>query len=153
MLIHWIFAALHLLALGIGLGAVWARAQALRAPLDGPAAFKRVFYADTLWGVAALLWIATGLTRAFGGLEKGTAYYVHNEFFLAKMALLVVILALEIWPMTTLIRWRIQLARKEQVRTEPARRLAQISTLQAFLVVAMVFLATAMARGLGAGAV
>jgi hypothetical protein len=33
-------AAFHLLALGIGLGAVWARA--LRAPLDSPGAFNRV---------------------------------------------------------------------------------------------------------------
>ena len=153
MIIHWIFAALHLLALGIGLGAIWARRQALRARLDGLQAFRRVFYADNLWGFAALLWIATGVTRAFGGLEKGTEYYVHNGFFAAKMALLLAILVLEIWPMSTLIRWRIKLRRGQRVQTGSAARMAQISTVEAFLVILMVFAATAMARGLGAAAI
>jgi len=54
MLIRWLFAALHLLGLGAGLGAVWARARALRGPLD-PAGLRRVFYADGWWGVAAAM--------------------------------------------------------------------------------------------------
>ena len=33
MTIRWILAALHLLALGIGLGAVWSRGRLLRQPL------------------------------------------------------------------------------------------------------------------------
>jgi putative membrane protein len=152
MLTRWLLAAAHLLALGIGLGAIWARARALRAPLDSDGGLGRVFYADTLWGLAAVLWIATGLTRAFGGFEKGTAYYVHNSFFLAKMTMLVAILALEIWPMMTLIRWRTQRARGERVRTNAATQMARISAVQAALIVAMVFAATAMARGMGARA-
>jgi putative membrane protein len=153
MVIRWVLAALHLVALGIGLGAIWARARTLRAPLESPGALRRVFYADSLWGVAALLWIATGLTRAFGGFEKGTTYYVHNSFFLVKMVLLVIILSLEIWPMVTLIRWRIVLGRGERVRTERAAGMAWISMVQAILVLLMVFAATAMARGMGAGGV
>lgn len=93
MVIRWLVAALHLLALGIGLGAVWARSRALRSVLD-ETGFRRVFFADTLWGVAALLWISTGLLRAFGGLEKGSAYYLHSTAFWVKMALLGAILAL-----------------------------------------------------------
>jgi putative membrane protein len=147
---RWLLATLHLIALGIGLGALWARARALRARLDTPGALRRVFYADTWWGVAGFLWIATGLIRAFGGFEKGTAYYVHNDFFLTKMALLVVILALEVWPMMTLIRWRTQIKRSEHVRTGAAVGMSRISILQAILVICMVFAATAMARGLGA---
>lgn len=77
MLIRWIVAALHLLALGVGLGAVWARGRALRGELDAQG-LLRVFYADTLWGIAAGIWIATGLARAFTGLEKGSAYYLHT---------------------------------------------------------------------------
>jgi putative membrane protein len=153
MVTRWVLAALHLVALGIGLGAIWARARALRAPLESSGALRRVFYADSLWGVAALLWIATGLTRAFGGFEKGTTYYVHNSFFLVKMALLVIILCLEIGPMVTLIRWRSALRRGERVRTERAAGIAWISMVQAILVIAMVFAAAAMARGMGAGGV
>ena len=151
MLVRWVFAALHLLALGIGLGAVWARHRALRAPLDA-AGLRRVFYADTWWGVAALLWIATGLVRAFGGLEKGTAYYLQNHVFWLKMAALAVVLALEVWPMMTLIRWRIRRGHGQPIDTAAAGRLAWISAVQAGLVVVMVLAATAMARGFGAGA-
>jgi putative membrane protein len=108
-----------------------------------------VFYADSWWGIAALLWLVTGSIRAFGSLEKGSAYYLHNHFFLAKMGLLGLILALEVSPMVTLIRWRIQLARGQQPDTAAAPRFARISMLQAVLVVLMVLAATAMARGLG----
>src|SRR5688572_12529208 len=100
MLLRWFLATLHLLALGIGLGAVWVRAGALRGPLDR-AGLQRVFLADTFWGVAAGLWIVTGLWRAFGGVEKGTDYYLQNSVFLIKMGLLILILALEVWPMIT----------------------------------------------------
>lgn len=148
MPMRWLLAAIHLLALGIGLGAIWARARALRGPLD-TAGLRRVFYADTWWGIAALLWITTGLTRAFGGFEKGSAYYLHNHFFWTKMGLLVLILALEVSPMITLIRWRIQVQRGQQPDSGVAKRLSRISILQAVLVVLMALAATAMARGYG----
>jgi len=85
MTIRWLLAAVHLLALGVGLGAVWARGRALQVQLDVPG-LRRVFYADTWWGVAALVWIGTGLIRAFGGIEKGSFYYLHNHAFWAKRA-------------------------------------------------------------------
>jgi putative membrane protein len=150
MAIRWMFAAVHLLALGLGLGAVWARGRALGGELTD-AGLRRVFYADTWWGIAAVLWIATGLTRAFGGLEKGSAYYLQNTFFRIKMALLVIILLLEIAPMVALIRWRMQLARGVQPDTRRAKTFARISFVQAGLVVLMVLAATAMARGYGVG--
>lgn len=148
MLVRWLVAAVHLLGLGIGLGAIWARRQALRWAPD-ERAIRRALHADAWWGIAALIWIGTGVWRAFGGLEKGTAYYVANHLFWAKMALLIVITALEIWPAATLTRWRMRLGRGEPIDTAPAGRIAAISTAQAALVVAMVFAATAMARGFG----
>jgi len=148
MLTRWLFAAVHLLALGVGLGAVWARGRGLRNELDA-AGLRRVFYADSWWGIAALLWIGTGLVRAFGGLEKGSAYYLHNHLFWGKMALLALILLLELGPMIGLIRWRLQLARGEQPDTRSASAFARISFLQAVLVMLMVLAATGMARGYG----
>jgi putative membrane protein len=147
-LIRWLFAALHLLGLGIGLGAVWARARALRGPLD-PAGLRRVFYADGWWGVAAAIWIGTGLVRVIGGLEKSMDYYLQNHLFWGKMTLLLAILVLEVSPMVTLVRWRIQLGRGETPDTRLAGRFASISCLQAVLVLLMVLAATALARGIG----
>ncbi|PYP61918.1 MAG: DUF2214 domain-containing protein [Gemmatimonadetes bacterium] len=144
-------AAMHLIALGIGLGAVWARANALSRPLDR-AAMVRAFRADTWWGIAAALWIATGLWRLLGGTEKSTSYYMHNHVFFTKMSFLVIILLLEIGPMITLIRWR-QIAGRGTSAWNPnpaaARRIARISYIEAALVIAMVFAAVAMARGYG----
>ena len=55
----------------------------------------------------ALLWLLTGLGRAFGHVEKEPGFYLRNGFFWIKMALFVSVVALEIWPMLTFIRWRI----------------------------------------------
>jgi putative membrane protein len=149
--IRWLLATFHLLALGIGLGSVWARGRALRGDLN-PSGLRRVFYADTWWGVAAALWIGTGLLRAFGGFEKGASYYLHNHFFWVKMGLLAVILVLELRPMIGLIQWRRLVARGEVPDARAAKQYARISFIQAALVALMVLAATAMARGLGSPA-
>ncbi len=148
MLARWLFAWLHLLGLGIGLGAVWARGRALRAPLDA-AGLRRVLYADAWWGVAAAIWIGTGLVRMLGGLEKDMDYYLRNHVFWGKMAFLLVILVLEVGPAMTLARWRVELARGGLPDTARAERFARVSYAQVVLVLLMVLAATAMARGIG----
>jgi putative membrane protein len=148
MITRLLLAGLHLLGLGIGLGAVWARGRALTSRLDAEG-LRSVFRADNFWGVAAALWIGTGLWRILAGPEKDTGYYFHNHIFLGKMALFAIILALEIRPMITLIAWRRRVARGEQPDTRAAPLLARLSFAQAGIVVLVVFLAAAMARGYG----
>jgi putative membrane protein len=142
-----IVAALHYLALAIGLPAIFLRGRALKGPLDD-AGLGRLFAADTMWGVAAALWVATGLIRAFGGLEKGAAFYLHSRLFYVKMALFLAIVALEMWPMVTFIRWRQARRRGGRVDTSRARALFQVNHVQLALVIVAVFVASAMARGL-----
>jgi putative membrane protein len=147
-------AALHLLALGIGLGAVYARARSLNRVDATDGSLSRAFAADSWWGLAAGVWIITGLWRVLAGTEKTPSYYWHNHVFLAKMGFLVLILALEIWPMATLIRWRSASKRKmlpppEQL-SATGKRIARISDVQTLLVIAMVVAAVMMARGYGA---
>ncbi len=144
----WMLAIVHLLALGIGLGAIWVRARALGGALDA-ASMRRALAADTAWGIAALLWITTGLWRWLGGVEKGTDYYLQNHLFLTKMALFVAIFALEIAPMILLIRWRTALRRGGTPDVSRAGAFAKTSAIQAVLVVLMVVCATGMARGYG----
>lgn len=150
-----ILAVLHLLALGIGLSAIYARARhltALATQDDAPEkALARVFHADNWWAVAAMLWVSTGLWRAFAGTEKASAYYWAQPVFWTKMGLLGLILLLELWPMITLIRWRMAEARGQRptmsVMTGHARIMAHISHLQIALSVAMVVAASMLARG------
>lgn len=157
MLIRWLLAAIHLLAFGFALSAVFARARALRR-LDVSAslianspALRDVFRADGMWGVAALILLVTGVTRAFGGFEKGGAYYLHEPLFRLKMTALVVILLLEVTPMMALIRWRSAAGSGGVIDVSRARRFAWISDLEGGLLVLMVIAASGMARGVWAG--
>ncbi|WP_250434950.1 DUF2214 family protein [Caballeronia sp. ATUFL_F2_KS9A] len=156
MLIRWLLAALHLLAFGFALGSVLARARALRRldPAESIQAnelrLRDVFRSDSVWGVTAIVLIVTGVTRAFGGFEKGGAFYLHEPLFHLKMTALVVILLIEVSPMLTLIRWRIALAQGGPIDLTRARRFAWLSDLEAGLVMLMVIAASGMARGVWA---
>jgi putative membrane protein len=143
-----ILSALHLLALAIGLPAIVLRALALRAASD-PAALRRALAADAAWGIAAILWLVTGPARAFGPLEKGTAFYLSSPLFYAKLGLFLSIFLLEIAPMATFIRWRMALRRGESPDLGAARLFATVSWIEAALVVTIVFVAAFMARGFG----
>lgn len=147
-------AAIHLLALGFGLGAVIARGTALRESPSN-AALRRAFRSDSTWGIAAILWIGTGLWRLLAGIEKPTGFYLKNPVFHAKMGLFLIILLLEAWPMITLIRWRRSFSAGESAERLMAssgagRRIATLSHIEALVVVLMVFVASALARGFGA---
>ena len=144
-----ILSALHVLSLGIGLGAVFARGRALRAVVaQGAPAVRAAFLPDSLWGVAAMLWIVTGLARMFGGIEKSLDFYLYNGFFWLKMGLFAVIFALEMVPMLTLIRWRAAVRQGKAADTHRAPLLLRINTVETVLVVIIPFVAAAMARGL-----
>jgi putative membrane protein len=148
-MLRWLLAAVHLLALGIGLGSVWVRARLLGAPaLDIPT-LRRALTADIWWGVAAILWVGSGLWRLLAATEKPTSYYLGNHAFWTKMALFAAILVLESTPIVTLGAWRRQLAKGETPDLQSAASMARTSYVQVLLVILMVLAATAMARGLG----
>jgi len=147
-------ASLHYLALAIGFWSLVERGRALRALIvskNFEADGKRVLFYDNFWGLAALLWIGTGLFRAFGGLEKGTAYYVSNSLFWTKLSLFALILLLELKPMITFIGWRIA-ARKNlspSLAKGSLRVLSRLNFMETITVVLIVFVAGLMARGIG----
>ena len=143
-----IVSALHVLALALGLPSVFLRGRALKGPLDDEG-LSRLFAADNAWAMAALLWISTGLVRAFGGLEKGSHFYLTSPLFWVKMALFAATLLLEIWPMITFIRWRLVRRRGGVPHTTRVRHLYVINHVEMGLVVVIVFVASFMARGLG----
>ena len=141
-----VVSALHVLALAVGLPAVFLRGRALGRPLDA-GGLRRLFAADNAWGVAALLWIGTGLARAFGGIEKGTQFYLSSRLFWVKLGLFAAILALELWPMTAFIRWRMRRGRGLAPDTSRARLFYVLNHAEMALVVVIVFVASFMARG------
>ena len=128
---------------------MWARARALNDSLrnpEDPRAIRRALVGDAWWGVAAIVWLVTGLWRLFAGTEKAPSYYLASDAFLLKMGLFLMIVGLEIWPSTTLMRWR---RRKADPDPRDVGRIEIISYVQVALVIAMVLAAASMARGVG----
>lgn len=148
MATKFLFAAFHFIALGIGFYGIWSRAEALRR-LKDESSLNEVFRADNFWGIAAILWIVTGLWRAFGGLEKGTEFYLACNIFLAKLGLFILVFILEIKPMITLIKWRMARGRGESIDLSPAKPMKAISYIELASLFIIIFLAVGIARGLG----
>jgi putative membrane protein len=147
--LRWILAFLHLLALPIGVAAILLRARALRALARGAAPNSAVS-ADLWWGVAAFIWISTGLVRWLAGIEKPMPYYTQNWLFHAKLTMLLVILILEVRPIIVIGRWRKQLRKQLPIDTKAADAMATTSYIQLALALLMMLAATGMARGVGA---
>jgi putative membrane protein len=140
-----LLSAIHILTLALGLGAIFARGRALTRPLDD-AGWNRLLAADNAWGIAALLWIASGLARVFfGGRE--TTFYTHNGFFWLKMTLFGIVFALEMTPMITFVRVRIARGRGSPLPRFSIEALRRINAAELALVVTIVFVAAFMARG------
>jgi len=144
MVIAALLSTLHLLTLVLGLSAVFMRGRALREPLD-ELAWQRILAADNAWGIAAVLWIGTGLTRVFYG-GKGPYFYLHNGFFWIKMALFGLVFLLEIVPMTTFVRVRIERRRGGTLPSFSPRPYRVVNTMELVLVVLIAFTASLMAR-------
>lgn len=145
--LRYIISTIHILTFGLGAASIWMRARALKE-LKDERGLKDVFFADNLWGIAAFLWLLTGLWRAFGGLEKGSAYYLGNVAFLVKMSLFILVFVLELRPMITLIKWRSRQRRKESIDISIASSLARTSYIELLLLIPIASMATAMARGI-----
>jgi putative membrane protein len=143
MTLRWLLAFLHLAALPIGLAAVFLRARALRTEP------QKAVMPDLWWGIAAFIWISTGLVRWLAGTEKPMEYYTQNWLFHTKLTLLLLILILEVRPIIVIARWRGQLRKQQPIDTSAANAIATTSYIQLALAVLMVMAATGLARGIG----
>lgn len=145
MIISALLSAIHVLTLALGLGAVFMRGRSLARPLDD-VEWRRLLAADTAWGLAAALWIASGLARVFYGGKEPTFYW-HNGFFWAKLAMFAAVFALELTPMLTFMRVRVAMRNGAALPRFPVAVYRRINSAEIALVIAMVFTAAFMARG------
>jgi putative membrane protein len=143
-----IVSALHLTGVALGVSALIARELAIRGQTElDDARRAALFRADNWNGLAAILLIGGGLWRLLAGLEKPTIWYMHDYAFMAKMSVLLLVMSCEMWPMFTLIRWRIREKKKLPI---DYRRLGLLRTLNRIELVglfAIIPLAATMAHG------
>jgi putative membrane protein len=150
MLLRAALSALHVLAVALALGSIFARGLRLRELRRDPSdsrARERLLRADNVWGISALLFLATGLARAFGRLEKTPDFYLRNGFFWVKMSLFALVLLLEILPMVTFLRWRLAGARGKTSPPAKFSALIALNDAETALVFGIPFVAALMARG------
>ena len=140
-----LLSAIHVLTLALGLAAVFVRGRALGRPLDEEG-WRRLLAADNAWGIAAALWIASGLARVFFG-GKEPSFYWSNGFFWLKLGLFGLVFVLELKPMLTFMRVRSARRRGAPLPTFPVEAYRRINAFESALVVAIVFVAAFMARG------
>jgi putative membrane protein len=70
---------------------------------------RKLRVVDAVYGASAGLLLAVGLLRVFY-FEKGAAFYFGNAFFIAKLALFILVGLLSIYPTLEIASWRKQLA-------------------------------------------
>jgi putative membrane protein len=140
-----LLSAIHVLTLALGLRALGARGRALAQPLD-EVGWKHLLAADNAWGLAALLWISSGMARVFLG-GKDPTFYSRNGWFWVKLALFGLVFLLELRPMVTFIRARLARQRGTPLPVFPVETYHRINHAEAALVVMIVFVAAFMARG------
>ena len=145
MIVPALLSAIHVLTLALGAAALFTRGRALARPLDD-AGWRLLLGSDNVWGLAAFLWITSGLGRVFLG-GKEPEFYWRNGFFWIKIALFAFVFLLELTPMITLIGVRIARGRGAEPPRIPIERLRAINAAELLLLVGIVFSAAFMARG------
>lgn len=147
-----IVSAVHLLCLALGTAVLLLRARSLAGPLVVEADFKRVLALDNASGLIALVWMGSGFYRAFGPLEKGTAFYTSSPLFWVKLGLVGLAWCFEMPTMLTLLRWRKELATESLPDPKGVERLRRLHHFELLAMVGAVFAASLMARGIGRNA-
>lgn len=143
-----LYSGFHYIALALGFSAILWRWRVLKNLKSGDS-LDELFNVDNLWGIAALLWIITGLARVFGGFDKGFNYYFANHWFYAKMTLFALVFVLEVYPMVTFIKWRAKGKRLvESIDRQRLKSFKTLSLLQVFIILLIPFFAICMARNL-----
>jgi putative membrane protein len=120
-----------------------------RPPLSVTQA-RRLSTTDLVFGVSAAIVLVVGLLRV-GYFEKGAAYYWHDLFFLTKFGAFLVAALISIYPTVVFLSWRKDLKSGSAPQTPPAqtRRVRLCLMLELAAIVAIIFCAAFMARGLG----
>lgn len=139
----------HFIAVFLLIGALGAEFALLRSPLDA-AGLKRLAATDRLYGLAAMLVIAAGVSRLYFGL-KDEGYFFQLHTFWTKIGIFVLVGLLSIWPTVRILAWA-RASKANASFTPPpgevkaVRRLVHI---QAALIVLIAINAALMARGVG----
>ena len=144
-----VMAFLHHLAAFATVAALAVEVALFKPPLSTVQA-RRLQRTDLIFGVSAIaVLIIGGLRVAY--FEKPSVYYLHDVFFLAKLAAFLIAALISIYPTVTFLSWNASLKaeRAPEVGAERTRRVRLCLMLELTLIVVILACAALMARGFG----
>jgi putative membrane protein len=133
----------HVLAFAI-FGILFAEFWMLRLPLSRSTA-ARIASLDVWYGVFAGAVVVLGFCRAIFA-AKGWAYYSHNVYFWAKIAVFAAVGLLSLPPTVAFLRWRRSADAPSELEIKAVRRYLHV---EVALFMLLPIFAAAMARGYG----
>lgn len=144
-----LFAFLHHLTAFVLVAAIAVEFVVIRGALTVDNA-RKLRVVDAVYGVSAGLLLAVGLLRIFY-FEKGAAFYFGNAFFIAKLALFILVGLLSIYPTLEIASWRKQLAagKVPVVAATKLHALRRVVHWELAGIVLILLCAALMARGIG----
>jgi len=144
-----ILAYLHLLAILTMVVFISSEAALCRVQWLNAAVVERLAKVDRVYGIAAIMVLATGVARTVWGV-KGTSWYWTNPLLHVKLTLFIVVGVISIVPTLTYIRWRKTLratgALPAEADIQKTRKLVMV---QAHLIALIPLVAVFLARGFG----
>jgi putative membrane protein len=149
MVVSAIFAFLHFLAV-FGIFATLFLEWQTMSPAPTHAEARRIQRCDAWFGIFAGVVLVVGTLRVFF-FEKGTAFYLSNPFFHAKLTLFVLVGLLSIYPTLRFLKWRGQTRQglAPNVSADEYRRIMVMLRAELALLLGVALCASLMARGVG----
>ena len=113
------------------------------------AVVERLARVDMVYGIAAIVVLATGFARTWWGM-KGMGWYWSQPLLHAKVTLFVIIGLISIVPTVRFLRWRKALRATGALPTDAeVRSTRRLVMIEAHLLVVIPLLAVFLARGVG----
>ena len=150
MTLEAILAYLHFLAILTMVVFISSEAALCRAEWLNAAVVERLARVDMIYGISAMVVLATGVARTWWGI-KGTAWYWSNPLLHLKLGLFIIVGMISIFPTLTYLRWRKALrssgALPAEAEVHKTRRQVMV---QAHIIALIPLVAVFFARGFGA---
>ncbi|HEY9222748.1 MAG TPA: DUF2214 family protein [Variovorax sp.] len=144
-----ILAYLHLLAILTMVVFISSEAALCRVQWLNAAVVERLAKVDLVYGIAAIMVLATGVARTVWGV-KGTSWYWTNPLLHVKLTLFIVVGVISIFPTMTYFRWRKALRASGALPTEAdIQKTRKLVMVQAHLIALIPLVAVFLARGFG----
>jgi len=149
MTLEAILAYVHFLAILTMVVFISSEAALCRIEWMNEKVVERLARVDAIYGMAAILVLATGIARTIWGV-KGSGWYWTNPLLHVKLTLFIIVGLISIFPTITYIRWRRQLRENRSLPSAAeVRKTRRLVMIQAHILVVIPLFAVFLARGFG----